>query len=436
MAPEDEQDRNRRPGPSRRPESAQATRPATQGAPRSGSGPTRADHHEGCAGAPGERRTPHPAATYRGHRRRVRRVRRVRRAADLGGAGPQSEDDRPHRRPRSSEGRRASAPVRTKSWGNVARRGAARCSGETTPDRRRHREGARRRPRPSRHAAAADESDPEPEPAPGRDLGPGRRQPREWSDSAPRQRRNGPPPAPRRPGRGAQSARWPPARPPRGTGHGARRHRGTLGAAHPPAAAGARRRDPQCGGHGHRVPPGAPGGAGRVGLRSPRAGPRPRCAAGDQARGRGGARPLPACASWPAWRRTAVEDGARPAPFAGLRHAHRLDRASPRPDGLPARPAQAEEGGRAVERTPPELSRTRRAGRGPHRGGGRPGRQRRPQRRHRDARHRGRGQGAAQPVGPPHPPVVPVGRPLRAGRRPATGPRVLRARPARRPRGL
>ncbi len=134
-----------------------------------------------------------------------------------------------------------------------------------------------------------------------------------------------------------------------------------------------------------------------VGLRRLRAGPLPGCAPGHQAGGRRGPqrRRGPGVGRAGGLPLRSLARGRRGT--SGLRQPERLDRAPARAHGLPARAAQAEEGGRALDRAPPELARPRRPGRGSHRGGRLAGRHGRPQRGHRHAGHRRRLQGAAQP---------------------------------------
>ena len=85
------------------------------------------------------------------------------------------------------------------------------------------------------------------------------------------------------------------------------------------------------------------------------------------------------------------------APPPGVGDVERRGRVPAGADGLPAGAAQAEEGGRAVERAAAQLARSRRAGRGPHRRRGVTGRRRRPQRRHRHAGDRGRAKALRNP---------------------------------------
>ncbi len=178
-----------------------------------------------------------------------------------------------------------------------------------------------------------------------------------------------------------------------------------------------RRSPPRSGAPPTSPPPGtgASGRAGGVGLWRLRAGALPRCVAGHQAGGRRGPRRGRRAGAGRVGRLPVRPVALGGGPPRGLRAVERLGRAPSGSDGLPAGAAQAEEGGRAVERAAAELTRSRCPRRGPDRGRGGPGRCGGPQRGHRHVVERRRVQGPAEPVGAPRPPVVPAGRPLRAG---------------------
>ena len=153
--------------------------------------------------------------------------------------------------------------------------------------------------------------------------------------------------------------------------------------------------------------------------------------------GRRGADRSPPCASWPVWPPTEPAGGARPfATCEAYERAHRRRRPRPGPHGLrpcPRPPRTWPPCGRSCASDRPDPTCWPRPGSWP------PGRLA-----DRGDLHgaiallaggRG-GQGAAQSGRPPPAPVVRPGRPLRAGRRPASGPRAVRAGAAGRPRGL